>query len=307
LGLIAGTHALPHVTPISPNSKRGLAPGFTANALLIQPVFNGVTNTNLCLGTTVAPANDVELYFIDCATTVEWWGAWNIVPGENQVIALSGTSFCLDAGLNPHNGGPSKLYTCFPGVPQQNWFYTPDLHIAITGGTQCLDAAVVCGLGGCAPGTEACGSTNTQQWATAAPPPPVSGGGVQIQLSGMTGRCLQPTTTSPTDGTPLISDTCNSSQLQLFDIARGSGQVKLHGTNLCLDAGSNPGNGIAAKLWTCFPGLFQQTWYYTNDNHIAITGGNQCLDLRKEDQVIVQTWQCSGTDPQQVWITVPPT
>jgi hypothetical protein len=50
LGLIAGTHALPHVTPISQNSKRGLAPGFTANALLIQPVFNGVTNTNLvCL------------------------------------------------------------------------------------------------------------------------------------------------------------------------------------------------------------------------------------------------------------------
>lgn len=40
-----------------------------------------------------------------------------------------------------------------------SWYYTPDQHIAITGGTQCLDATGGgCGLGGCAPGTEAVSS-----------------------------------------------------------------------------------------------------------------------------------------------------
>jgi hypothetical protein len=50
-----------------------------------------------------------------------------------------------------------------------------------------------------------------------------------------------------------------------------------------------------------YPNLYQQTWYYTDDpdNHIAITGGTQCLDLKREDGTTVQTWQCAS-NPQQV-------
>ena len=43
--------------------------------------------------------------------------------------------------------------------------------------------------------------------------------------------------------TPFLNFSCLT-----FNVDQG--QVKLHGTNLCLDAGSNPGNGIQAKLWT---------------------------------------------------------
>jgi hypothetical protein len=49
------------------------------------------------------------------------------------------------------------------------------------------------------------------------------------------------------------------SNLQLWDLPNGTGQVRLHGTDLCLDAGSNPANGVGAKVWTCgnYP---QQQW-----------------------------------------------
>lgn len=58
----------------------------------------------------------------------------------------------------------------------------------------------------------------------------------------------------------------------------------------------DPGNNQGLKLWTCYPGLFQQTWYYTDDRRIAITGGNQCLD---EGTNGVQTYQCTPGNTNQ--------
>jgi hypothetical protein len=43
---------------------------------------------------------------------------------------------------------------------------------------------------------------------------------------------------------------CNGSSKQKWVIARGSTTVKLAGTNFCFDAGSNPGNGVKAKIYT---------------------------------------------------------
>lgn len=31
------------------------------------------------------------------------------------------------------------------------------------------------------------------------------------------------------------------------------------------------------QIWQSYPGLFQQTFYWTDDNRLAITGGNQCI------------------------------
>jgi hypothetical protein len=77
---------------------------------------------------------------------------------------------CLDAGSNPSNYGPAKVYTCYPGLPQQHWYFTADDHIAITGGTQCLER--VGGHGAGAPQTYQCEAGDTsQQWATSNPIP----------------------------------------------------------------------------------------------------------------------------------------
>jgi hypothetical protein len=87
--------------------------------------------------------------------------------------------------------------------------------------------------------------------------------------------------------------------------------VGIGGTGVCLDAGSTPANNGLVHLWTCYPGVQQQqcvlyrlascvrvcllmhvcSWYYTNDQHLAITGGNQCLDSGGAGATQVQTYQ----------------
>jgi len=127
-----------------------------------------------------------------------------------------------------------------------------------------------------------------------------------------TTQCLTVTNSAYGDGTTIDLQTCLDASnpnygLQNWDITRGSGAVKLVGTNFCLDAGSSPANGVVAKIWTCYPGVYQQTWYYTDDNRIAINGGNQCLDFASGSSNVVQTWQCSDGDVQQIWTTKGPT
>ena len=82
--------------------------------------------------------------------------------------------------------------------------------------------------------------------------------GAQI-VSGRDGKCLAaaPKTGS---GSPVSTVDCNSNYALLWDINPGSGSVVLTGTQLALDAGSNPGNNGALKVWQSYPGLYQQTW-----------------------------------------------
>lgn len=50
------------------------------------------------------------------------------------------------------------------------------------------------------------------------------------------------------------------------------------------------------QIWDSYPGLFQQTWYLTDDKRIAITGGDQCLD---EGDNGIQTYQCTTGNTNQ--------
>lgn len=68
----------------------------------------------------------------------------------------------------------------------------------------------------------------------------------------------------------------------------------------------NAGATLTLSSSISYSGLPQQNWYYTEDNHIAITGGTGCADVRKEDGTTFQVWGCSGTDPQQVGDAVLP-
>ncbi|ORY26944.1 hypothetical protein BCR39DRAFT_469820 [Naematelia encephala] len=100
---------------------------------------------------------------------------------------------------------------------------------------------------------------------------------------------------SPTDGTPVVSIDCDSATV--WNINAGSGSITVAGhEGFALDAGSSPGNFGSLKVWTSYPGLYQQTWYYTGDHRIAITGGDQCLD---EGDNGVQTYQCTTGNTNQ--------
>ncbi|WVN91065.1 uncharacterized protein L203_106312 [Cryptococcus depauperatus CBS 7841] len=121
--------------------------------------------------------------------------------------------------------------------------------------------------------------------------------GVKIK-SGRNGLCLTPT--GPwREGMHVGTLGCDIGAK--WDINPGSGSVILHGYNLALDAGTGNTNNELLKLWTPYPGLFQQTWYLTDDNRIAITGGNQCLD---EAEGGPQTYQCTSGNANQVWYIV---
>ncbi|WWD21761.1 hypothetical protein CI109_106248 [Kwoniella shandongensis] len=122
--------------------------------------------------------------------------------------------------------------------------------------------------------------------------------GVKIQ-SNRSGLCLRPVGVRWGDGTQVNSTDCDIGAY--WDINPGSGSVILTGTTLALDAGLGTENNEIVKLWTSYPGLFQQTWYLTDDNRIAITGGNQCLD---EGDNGPQTYQCTTGNTNQIWYIV---
>lgn len=102
------------------------------------------------------------------------------------------------------------------------------------------------------------------------------------------------------NGAPVVNVACDNGFHNGWTIQNGNNDqgIRLTGTEFCLDAGSNPANNGQAKIWQCYPTLFQQTWWYTDDKHIAITGGDQCLDVGQD---FVQTWQCVGGNTNQIW------
>ena len=146
-----------------------------------------------------------------------------------------------------------------------------------------------------------------------------------------------------TDKTGLHSADCFPSNspfyyLQQFVYNQGRTKIrvapnKIYQTDYCVDFGSNRGvNGQPGKIWACYEGLpaqvcrhscpiihtskYQpltnrstQALWITGDNHIAVEGDNQCLDVRDDSQPSqgpfygslkdVQSWQCFGGNTNQ--------
>jgi hypothetical protein len=75
-------------------------------------------------------------------------------------------------------------------------------------------------------------------------------------VSGRDGKCLS---TIPRNGVGAPVTTVDCASAVQWDINPGSGSVIVSGTSLALDAGTNPGNNGLLKIWTSYPGLYQQT------------------------------------------------
>jgi hypothetical protein len=82
---------------------------------------------------------------------------------------------------------------------------------------------------------------------------------VRIQ-SGRDGKCLDLPQFFHFSGTPVISASCD--QAATWSIDHGSGSIILSGFDgsFALDAGSNPHDNGALKVWQSYPGLYQQTY-----------------------------------------------
>lgn len=213
-----------------------------------------------------------------------------------------------------------------------SWYLTPDNRIAITGGNQCLDQGNAQEM----TQTYQCTTGNTNQselhdfpclpfhskrylhcshvpvWNVIPDEPAAS----QIKWA-KDGENLCATVMggTPGNGAVVALSTCLAPGteyygLQLFQ-QTSNNFLQLAGTNFCLDAGVNPANGSGMKIWTCYDGLLQQTWS-VNANRLISLGNNQCLDVTLESGrrdikpygslKDLQTWQCSATDPQQLFV-----
>lgn len=93
---------------------------------------------------------------------------------------------------------------------------------------------------------------------------------------------------------------CNGTGAQKFAIQRGDGKFQVAGTNFCVDAGVNPGNGSKLHLWQCYQGLPQQQWYWTNDNRIALTGQGECATTMPRSGVVGRRMARLPSDPPRV-------
>lgn len=100
------------------------------------------------------------------------------------------------------------------------------------------------------------GGSNPGPSTTSKPPTQPSsnpGGSVtQLHPKGNSGWCAEVRGGAMANGTPVVVSQCNSSNSQKFRLVRNAaGQVKVDGTNFCLDAGENPTNGSKLKIWVC--------------------------------------------------------
>lgn len=140
------------------------------------------------------------------------------------------------------------------------------------------------------------------------PSPPPSDGSL-IHPNGNAGKCLDIGDSTPRDGSPVDVYDCSSARAsqQTWTLSRGSTQVQLAGTNFCLDATTaTPGDGQKLKIWQCYRGLGAQTWYFTDDNRIAVQDSGKCLDLTDGSTAngnVMQVWSCSSGNNNQVWTT----
>jgi hypothetical protein len=214
--------------------------------------------TKQCLGVS-EPADDAQAALFDCTDTsahLDWTYTY---PGDNLSIKLTGTTLyflllsiipsywytpprsCLDAGTNPHDNGPGKVYTCYPGITAQHWYYTADQRLALTGGTQCLDLDLT--RYDKAVQTYTCTTGNTHQiWSpapappttTMTPPPAPTQETVQeIHPNGDASTCI--VYRGVYDGAYVTSGACgNSTNPSAFFIGQGENKgVYVPGTNLC--------------------------------------------------------------------------
>ncbi|WWD06444.1 hypothetical protein V865_004534 [Kwoniella europaea PYCC6329] len=101
-------------------------------------------------------------------------------------------------------------------------------------------------------------------------------------------KCLSPVAPPAEweDGTRVTTVNCTSAVE--WDVNPGSDSILISGTNWALDAGTGDQDNAIIKIWQSYPGISQQTWYLTDDDRIAITGGSQCLD---------EVWNIIGTTP----------
>jgi lysophospholipase L1-like esterase len=130
---------------------------------------------------------------------------------------------------------------------------------------------------------------------------PGSGSGPGTEIVGtQSGRCLDVTGQSTTDGTQTQLFDCSGGTNQLWTSTAG-GQLMVYG-NKCLDAsGHGTTNGTPVIIWSC-SGQTNQQWNINTNGTITGVQSGLCLDATGRgtaNGTKIILWSCSGQTNQQ--------
>jgi hypothetical protein len=117
-------------------------------------------------------------------------------------------------------------------------------------------------------------------------------------------------TSTPSNGLALTLENCDSTEPPTpnteWNLSHGSTTIINFSGNFSFDAGNSPTSGTKMKIWQNYTGIPAQSWWYTADNRIALTGQGLCLDLTNGDTTPgtrLQLWKCTTGNINQIWTT----
>ncbi|WP_326823337.1 glycoside hydrolase family 27 protein [Streptosporangium sp. NBC_01756] len=114
------------------------------------------------------------------------------------------------------------------------------------------------------------------------------------------GRCLDVTGASQTNGTQVVIWDCNGQNNQQWT-STAAGELRVYGTK-CLDVNNNgTADGTGVLIWDC-NGQNNQKWRFNTDGTITAVGANKCLDVANNsttNNARLQIWTCTGGTNQR--------
>lgn len=118
VGLFTALASTAHATPVPSHRSQ-----------LRRPISARISSSpDMCIGVELLE-NGAQVFEKNCTNsnpngTTPFYNQWDIVPGNNQVVRLSGLpersgDFCLDSGDSTRWYPAAKIWTCYPGMPGQ--------------------------------------------------------------------------------------------------------------------------------------------------------------------------------------------
>jgi len=275
------------------------------------------SDLSVCFG---IPSNNyvdgAPLVAQSCSQVANPWRFWRLRTFPISTINITDPNavrFAISVGANPGVGSPLTITSESSTSVGANAAFTPtaDGQIKWVGGAGsntnlCIDLAG--GVVGHQFQLWTCSTGNKNQvWVK-----PVTKPSVRIHFNNNPCLCVVAGTAQSTstfsNGLALTLQNCNSASPDpgtQWAFSRGNTAITTQpGGAFSFDSGNNPTSGTKLKIWQSYPGIPAQSWYYTADSRIALTGSGLCLDLPggvTTPGTVLQLWKCSTGNTNQVW------
>jgi alpha-galactosidase len=209
---------------------------------------------------------------------------------------IRSSGICLAA--TGGSGTVVQAATCDTAATTQQWSYTTTGNLKNASNNLCLD--IRGGVTGTRLDTYTCGTSQANQVFQV--PVTQATGAVHVNTTGSgQGTCLTVQGGATTDGTNVLSSTCDGSASQNWT-APGDGTLRLAGK--CLDDYASGGVGSKLIVWSCHGGTNQKWSYALNGNLVNGLPSALCAGVRgavttSGAQVELQT--CGYNLATQLW------